>query len=441
MLGSDSFVTAPAGLCVYSDEVNSDCVSGDAACSVFKAAGASFALKVKGVCWQSAGETNAQFCDNTTTPNFRMDNIALTHTLVAPLSGVAGTLGVSTANISSSGEASVSQSVSEVGVFTFTADPPDDYLGVSGIFTGTTFTSANIGRFIPHHFDVALSPNPPTFADTCTGGGASFTYLGQSFNWAAVPQWTLRAMNTASVLTQNYEGSFWKLADPLSSYSYVDTTVPAGAGPLTPSASSQLLPDTSNCGGTVTMSLTEASGFNYTRPTLSSPISPFAPNVSLTIAQARLTDADNVCYDLGGGAGCQGFEVTGITGNHLRHGQTQVMNNFGPETADITNSPFEVRYYNGTAWIVNDADNCTTGLSFCPSARITDIAPDPVAGGKGTMTVSSLSVPETLPVCPVAPAWLTSLTDCTALDSSCGEFTFGIYRGNDRIINWREVLR
>jgi hypothetical protein len=433
MLGSDSFVAAPAGLCVYSDGSDSDCVSGDAGCSVFMAAGTSFALKVKGVCWQADGETNAQFCDNATTANFRMDSIALSHALVTPATGISGNSAISSANISAAGEVAVQQSVSEVGVFTFTADPPNDYLGTGDVFAGVTFTSVNIGRFTPHHFDVSIAPNPPAFADISTG----FTYLGQPFNWATTPQLTIRAMNAANGITQNYEGSFWKLANPLASYTYADANVTGSALSLTPATSFQNLPDTSNCDGTVTFSLVEED-FNYIRPTMDFPVIPFVPAVSLSIAQARLTDTDNVCYDLGAGVGCQGVVVSGITGTHMRHGQVQIFNNFGPETADITNSPFEVQYYDGAKWVVNVDDNSTTGLIFCPSTRVSVIWPVPLASGKGTFTVSK---PDFVTVCLTEPTWLTSATDCSTPDSSCGEFTFGIYRGNDRIINWQEIIR
>jgi len=329
--------------------------------------------------------------------------------------------------------------------------------GRYGCSIGNTAAVA-LGRFIPDHFEVTLSPDPPGFADSCVA--SAFTYLGQPFNWAETPKLTIRAMNSDNVKTENYEGLFWKLVDPLASYTYVDTGAPAAVLPLTPKTSSQDLPDTSDCNGEVAISLTESSGFNYTRPDMTTPVAPFSfiltpppqppqQAVSLTVPQAGLTDKDNVCHDLGAGAGCQGFVRTGITGAHLRHGRIKIFNNFGPETADIINSPFEAQYYNGTKWVVNDIDNCTTvdDLVFCPSARVSEIQPIPLASGKGTLNVSK---PVTVTVCPVAPVWLTALTDCeppdpetccTAPDNSCGEFTFGIYRGNDRIINWQEILR
>jgi len=438
MLGNDSFVTAPAGLCVYSDAANSDCASGDAACSVFAKAGDPFALKVKGVCWQSDGESNAQFCDNATTANFRMNNIGLTHTLVAPTTGVAGNIAISSANITTAGVVAVQQVVSEVGVFTFKADPPIDYLGAGDVFAGATFASVNIGRFIPDHFAISLLPNPPGFSDECGVGSSAFTYLGQPFNWALIPALTISAMNAVGTVTHNYEGAFWKLTDPLASYTYVDANAPVSLGPLTPETSAQSLPPTINCDGVVTVPLEELTEFNYTRPPAASPVSPFVPDVALSISQASLTDTDSVCYKQGALPGCRGFVVEDITGTHMRHGQIKIFNNFGPETTDIISSPFEAQYYNGIKWLVNVDDTCTTGLSFCPSARVFAVQPVPLIAGKGTLTVSK---PDSVIVCPTAPNWLTALADCTVPDSSCGEFTFGIYRGNDRIINWQEIMQ
>jgi len=438
VLGDDSFVTAPAGLCVYSDAANSDCASGDAACSVFAKAGDPFALKVKGVCWQSDGESNAQFCDNATTANFRMNNIGLTHTLVAPTTGVAGNIAISSANITTAGVVAVQQVVSEVGVFTFKADPPIDYLGAGDVFAGATFASVNIGRFIPDHFAISLLPNPPGFSDECGVGSSAFTYLGQPFNWALIPALTISAMNAVGTVTHNYEGAFWKLTDPLASYTYVDANAPVSLGPLTPETSAQSLPPTINCDGVVTVPLEELTEFNYTRPPAASPVSPFVPDVALSISQASLTDTDSVCYKQGALPGCRGFVVEDITGTHMRHGQIKIFNNFGPETTDIISSPFEAQYYNGIKWLVNVDDTCTTGLSFCPSARVFAVQPVPLIAGKGTLTVSK---PDSVIVCPTAPNWLTALADCTVPDSSCGEFTFGIYRGNDRIINWQEIMQ
>ena len=100
MVGTDSFIVRPVGLCVYSDDVNADCLSGNDTCSVFKRVDENFNLKVKGVCWESSGDTD--YCSgNATTPNFQLNNISVSHDLVAPSgSGIsAGSIGVPSIDI------------------------------------------------------------------------------------------------------------------------------------------------------------------------------------------------------------------------------------------------------------------------------------------------------------------------------------------------------
>ena len=50
MTGSDTFVSKPGTLYVYSDDANSDCASGDANCITFKKTGQTFNLKVRAAC-------------------------------------------------------------------------------------------------------------------------------------------------------------------------------------------------------------------------------------------------------------------------------------------------------------------------------------------------------------------------------------------------------
>ncbi|PLX49043.1 MAG: hypothetical protein C0613_09195 [Desulfobulbaceae bacterium] len=315
---------------------------------------------------------------------------------------------------------------------------------VSGGFLGEPMElcSPYIGRFRPDHFVVSINPAPPTFTDACVVG--NYSYLGEPFPFATPPIITISAMNGAPTpaITRNYDcGAFWKFATPMNlAYSYTDSSgnslgLSPTAGTVNPATG-----DTSDCNGTVQLTLTDT--ITYARPAILSPLAPFAASVDLAINALQLTDADSVCHDTG--SGCQGFSQAGITGTNLRHGRIQIFNNFGPETEDITASPFEAHYYDGTTWSINSDDHCTTGLAFCsaPSAgRVTNIDPDPLAAGRATLTVTTTGTAgEQLDVCLTAPVWL-SETDCSAPDLTCGEFTFGIYRGNDRIINWREVVQ
>lgn len=442
MVGNNSFVTAPAGLCVYSDAANSDCAAGNGSCSVFVAAKTPFPLKVKGVCWVTDGETNDQFCDNPTTPNFRMNTIALSHTLVAPTSGVPGNIDVLQANITSGGEVTVQQAVSEVGVFKFIADPPNDYLGAGDVFAGATYSSKNIGRFIPDHFAVSIVPDPPVFAENCL----VYTYLGQPFDWVNVPDVIITAMNGAATpaITRNYEADFWKL-DTTLMYSYVDANVPTLAAPLTPQSVSRTMPATADCGGTVSIALAEndgiagngiRDGFNYTRPAPTTPVVPFVPNVTMTIAAAELTDSDGVCHR--GASGCVDFRVSGITGTHMRHGRALAQAVFGPETGPLV-MPVTAYYYDGTTWKKNTDDTCTQfTYGLVPSgisAGCTPVSPVTMNHGAGNLTLTPVAGSNrgTVTVNFDYPAWLHPDGSAVA--------TFGISRGNDRIINWQEIMR
>ena len=126
----------------------------------------------------------------------------------------------------STGVATGSFSYSEVGAFqylaqgvyddTFTAvDQPggctDDFSnasagGLYGCKFGNLAATQWIGRFIPHHFDVALT-------DACTDAGG-FTYSGQPFGVdQPTPGITITARNASGTTTQNYEYMSGDLVD------------------------------------------------------------------------------------------------------------------------------------------------------------------------------------------------------------------------------------
>lgn len=208
MNGSTTFVTKPAKLYVYSDNTNSDCSTASPTCSAFVHAGAPFNLKIRAAC-----------ADNSVTPNFRLSSLTLSHLNVAPAIAQ-GTMAVSSFDITAAdkGEHVISnQSVSEVGAYTFTASLPS-----SGYF-GQTFgspalnTSAVIGRFTPDHFCVTASSltnrTDPATASACTDG---FSYLDEQFTTHTTL--TAQAYGTscsAAGITKNYSGSWSKFSNPL----------------------------------------------------------------------------------------------------------------------------------------------------------------------------------------------------------------------------------
>jgi len=189
MTGSDQFVSRPLGLCVQPETT---CSAGNVSCPYFKRAGEAFTLTLSGRAWEKDADTD--LCSgNITTPNFALAAIPLGSTLVAPASGVAAMVGTSSYNhqASSSGTQTVSQSVSEVGVFKFTATPPS-YLGM----TIPVASSLATGRFTP--YDFALTNG------SVTAGCGSFSYMDQPMPTS----FTVNARNLSGGTTSNYRDEF-----------------------------------------------------------------------------------------------------------------------------------------------------------------------------------------------------------------------------------------
>ena len=178
------------------------CLAGDATCAAYQKAGVPFNLTVQGACWTVDGQTD--FSGDPITPNFQMAAIPLSANLVAPFPGTNASLGVPTVTIGSGdgGTKTVSQSVSEVGVFTISVTPPA--LGYFGL-TIPGSTTPNIGRFTPDHF--GLTGTLQTRSDLLPATGSTFTYMGEPM----LATLTLTAYNAADLPTQNYAGLFARL--------------------------------------------------------------------------------------------------------------------------------------------------------------------------------------------------------------------------------------
>lgn len=198
MSGSDSFVTVPAKLYVYSDDTNTDCATNSASCSAFTSAGSNFNLKVRAACANDA-----------VTPNFILNTIALTHLNTAP-AVAQGSLGVASFNMTAgdSGEYTINnQTVSEVGVFTFTATAPT-YFGLAGPIGTSTY----VGRFTPGHLCASsgsiLNRTDVNSKASCTD---SFSYLSEDFsNSFSLTAQKNGALCSDGSSTSNYTASFSK---------------------------------------------------------------------------------------------------------------------------------------------------------------------------------------------------------------------------------------
>ena len=451
MTGTDAFVSRPAGLVVYSQTANADCPSDDATCSVIGAAGEPFDLTVKAACWQS--DTDSDLSDNPATPNFEMAGINLDHALVAPGGGNPGDIGVSSFDMTAAddGVTTLSQAVSEVGVFTFSADPPA-YFGQPL----TTVTSPSIGRFTPARLQVTA--NTPTFAPFCSG----FTYVGQPFGFdvGLAPRLTVTARNAAGQVTSNYGNGFWMLDTALTNRAYTDAAGSASGIDVLLDADGATLIGDDDLDGQGQLILDDGSAgdeIEYLRDD-AAPVEPFDALVDLLLIAGDLTDTDGICHDPDTDGACDGLSVPDITGTQLRFGRLVLDNAHGPQT-DTLDVPVRSESFAGGEFVPNTDDACTvlpgpadvTLSGWTESLAAGETQVDSVTGltaGSGTirLTAPGTSAGDTNDGSVAVELqglddWL--LTDEDD-DGTYAEFpaaraSFGLYRGDDRFIFWQEA--
>ncbi len=437
MLGNSTFVVKPAKLYVYSDDANASCTSADPAnadCNTpFRKTGENFNLKIRAAC-----------ADNTVTPNFQLNGITLASNLVAPISAgsVNANLAVTSFNTAAAdnGEHIIStQNVDQVGVFTFTATlPVAGYLGETIIGSTALNTSSNIGRFTPDHFDTQVTHG--------CAGGSTFTYSGQPLIVTAF------ARNQNNLTTLNYRDGFAfgvTLSDSnaIGTGSFTNNTIS--------SASFTSAIDGASVGaGTQTNLL-----YTFTnKDTIPGTIKIKATDQTDTLITSNATE--------------------GTT--EIRSGRTHVENSFGSELVDMAITA-QVEFYNTNGFEINTADTCSV-----ITATLTDIGTDPINIGTGLAgetciwdddaesgadnctnaailpgPINSqfeeppiagsfnlfLLAPDAnntgdIGITLISPTWLKYDWDGDGNHDNdpTGVASFGLYRGDDRVIYWREVF-
>ncbi|MGE0486831.1 MAG: DUF6701 domain-containing protein [Gammaproteobacteria bacterium] len=373
---SNPFVVRPAGLCVEATTPGADCVSGDVTCTPFRHAGETFSMDVRGVAWEAAGETDAAFCSgNATTPNFRLDDIALTPARVAPAAGGSdGVLARGLVDVTIGGTVSVvDQAQSEVGVFTVSATPPS-YLGE----VIAPSRSANIGRFYPAR--LAVVANLPTLAAACGG----FTYQDQPFGYALAPVLTVQGLNLAGQVTANYGDDFYRLDTTLPRASADDRGGIAATLAATIDAGLTVAGD-EDFDGTATLTLDAGPGgdaFVYQRQLAEGP---FDAAVDLSFEASGLTDLDGACYDPDQDDVCDALELPDLAGTELRFGRLRLASAFGSDLLPLT-LPVVAEYHDGTSFVTNAADTCTT-LTLAGEVRLSNPGTAGGAAQDGTVAM------------------------------------------------------
>lgn len=450
--GSDSFVSFPVGLCVKAKDPVASCPAGDATCAAYRKTGDSFDLLISAHAWES--DTDSEFCDNATTPNFAIQNIALGSALVAPVGGSDGVAGTASySHNAQAGANEIGQSISEVGVFRFSAQAPNTYLG-SQFYRIPLAQSGNIGRFVPAGFalkNVSLIPacgllNSP-----------SFSYMGQPTPLSM----QLEAHNHQNQVTVNYRDDFAKGNAVLAAENDNDGQ--------DLSARLSVLAGKWQQG---VMEFDSSSTFVFERTTAPGVDGPFEQlDIGLWVDDmdgdlSRLApldmkpDSTGDCSILPGGCSAQRLGTVS-----MRLGRAVLDNTYGPET-DILRMPAYAQYWSGSAWTLSSEDSCSIasvplsfqvdnpalGYLYQPgllAGQSIDRSATPASFSLGQLPLfwQALGSPGyrgqvTAPL--DVPDWLHwywnwSGSEPQTLSDPRASAYFGRYRGDDRIIFWREL--
>ncbi len=317
---------------------------------------------------------------------------------------------------------------SEVGTIDLVATlTSGSYLGSGLTATGNTGITGAL-RFIPDHFNTTVTQG-------CNAG--AFTYSAQPFTVTVTAKNGLATPTT----TVNYDGS----VNTSPNFSKLTTLSEANsvAGSLTP---------------TTVAATAFAAGVANATPTFTFTTNPTAP----ATIKLRAVDTDAVSS----AAGTEG------TAN-IRSGRLQFSNAYGSELQNLA-LPLTAQYWNGTGWITNAADSCTTisaanfafvfpvatsnNLTACETAlAITGSAPTftatlskpgnnnngwvdltlNLAGASGNQCSSVGGIGAT--ATSAAKFWLQYNWRGIGNTNPTARATFGVYKGNKKQIYFREL--
>ncbi|EOD2714084.1 DUF6701 domain-containing protein [Vibrio cholerae] len=461
--GQASFIRVPKALVLNAKSFyNSDgqCPAANMSCNVFARADENFDLNIRA---EAVVADPVDASDDLTIHNYQQQNIALQHTLVQPSTGQSGVLGVNEYTHLQGGTTTVAQKVSEVGVFDFSLVAPTHYLGLdlaSANLPIDVVSTGPIGRFIPAYFDV--SPMTVTLAAACSTGGQPFTYLGQPFSYANNPGLYLQPKSGSGSDTLNYLiGDWWRYENSWTERDYSDA-----ANDLSIVFTNQLDEPVTRQTASTSGVILDGERLSYQKPLQPKPV--FNAAFNLTLSASDLTDQDGVCYRPNASPLCSGYTFSHIDGAMpLYWGKLVIQDVYGPETQALE-QPIYVEHFTNNGFVRTIEDSCTalpaitgftlqsdpnnngytvltTGVAVPPQVLAEHSAADlnsgqrairfsaPGAGALGVIdSVLDLNAHNLL--------WLAEDKDGDGNfdQTTQGRAQFGLYRGSDRVIWWRE---
>ena len=434
MVGSDSFVASPHHLLVSAAAGGTPLNNATSGGDPLWPAGEDFTVEVTGVC-----------SDDSVTPNFAATT-ALSATAANPAPGTF-TGGPLAAVDYAGGKATGTAAYSEVGTVTLQAEAAN-YLGSGRNVSGTTV----VGRFTPHHFDVSL--NSPSFAPACGLGG--FTYVGQPFVYGTDPVISVTARNKQNEVTENYTGVWWKITGS----SLTGKTYSTATGTLDLSSIPAADPVIADLGGGMGMlTFDDGGGLRFVRNV--APVASFDAEISLSI---NVLDGDDIAPTTNPvtfGDASAGNGISFASGKNMRWGRLALQNAYGSERVALP-MPFRAEYFNGSAFVTNTLDDCTSVPLNWIGLSNDNGTGNPITVGSGTSTSTASLDNDPFDAghaglrfsAPNSEGYIDVRADLSLLpwlrfdwngdgifDDPTARATFGIYRSRPGIIYRRETYR
>ncbi|GIB95137.1 concanavalin A-like lectin/glucanases superfamily protein [Vibrio cholerae] len=461
--GQDSFIRVPKALVLSAKsfyDSDGKCAAADMSCNVFARADENFDLNIRA---EAVVADPVDASDDLTIHNYQQQNIALQHTLVQPSAGQSGVLGVNEYTHLLGGTTTVAEKVSEVGVFDFSLVAPTHYLGLdlanANLPIAVTSTGS-IGRFIPAYFSV--SPMSNVTLDAACKTGNAFSYLGQPFEYSNSPGLYLQPKSANNADTQNYLiDPWWRYNNQWNGRTYSDSANGVNLG-FDNLQTSPISRQALNNSGIVL----NGERVWYQKPLQPKPV--FNSAFDLTLNASNLTDQDGVCYRQNASSPCLGYTFSHIDGAMpLYWGKLVIQDVYGPETQALE-QPIYVEHFTNNGFVRTIEDSCTA----LPAITGFTLQSDPNNNGYTVLTTGVAVPPQVLAEhsaanlnsgqrsirfsAPGAGALgvIDSVLDLNAHNllwlaedkdgdgnfdqTTQGRAQFGLYRGSDRVIWWRE---
>jgi len=439
LLGADTFVSAPAGICITPEQA---CQTSDATCPAFKKTGANFSATLSARAWEK--EIDNDFCNNSRTPSFSLSAIPLSHSLVQPAGGELGELTPNQYSHVAAVDANTEVtglSLSEVGVFELQAGGHLNYLGFP-INLGSSMDNP-LGRIVPDRFERTYSKIRNT--STCD----NVHYLSQ----LAVLDITVEALNHEGDVTQNYHGDFAKATTSLVAENNNNGTDLTG----------RIAPLPVEMHWQHGVSARTALPFSLLRAAAAD--GPFESvlfgltlddkdnfSVLVDLNQNVTTTNHTETDDCAASDNCQ--SITLDDAKPWRYGRLQIVNALGSEQSNLP-VQLKAEYWKDQQFVPNTLDHCSpVQPALLQATAMTPGAPVlMVSGNNGTLQYGNSAAFDLLLSSPGIESsyklqyqldafpWLQYdwvPDNGQLLENPTGEAVFGGFRGNNRQIFWRE---